>query len=98
MGEVPFWLTDEGIRIRLADLAHLVVTRTFNGCIQTNASSFGVVSFQYRTAGDERVCVFCAPRNNKDYRPGQFMPNLPIHPGCRCYFDANIGKVEPGVV
>lgn len=97
MGEVPFWLTDEGIRMRLADLAHLVITRTFNGCIQTNAADFGIEGMRYRTSGLDNVCGICKPRENKVYKPGQFMPNLPAHNGCACYFDAILGTVQPGV-
>lgn len=82
-----FWLTEQGIDIRLQDLSQLIVTKTYNRALQAYAGETGIKNFAYMTMRDSNVCPICAPNDGKVYRTGQFMPVLPRHIGCRCYWD-----------
>ena len=82
-----FWVSDAGIKIRFQYLAQLVVVRTYNKAIQVLSKELGIKQFEYTTMRDNRVCAQCSPYDGRRYRTGQFMPFIPRHPSCRCYFD-----------
>jgi len=88
-----FWTSDEGILVRLEDLAWGLDTEVYNNAIQVHVKSnpvLPVVEFEYVTEGDERVCPDCDAFSGRRYRVGQFMPQLPRHPGCRCFWDLRL--------
>lgn len=90
---MSFWTSDKGILLRLKDLTWGLHTETYNGAIQVHVKAnpqLPVIEFEYVTAGDERVCAECDRFSGQRYRVGQFMPKLPRHPGCRCYWDLRL--------
>jgi len=96
MSEEPYWLSDKGITVRLEDLAEHIAYRTYNNAIQVYASNSEVYSFEFVTAGDENVCAACDAFSGRRFRKGQFMPQIPLHPGCRCTWDVLVKGIEVG--
>ena len=86
-----FWLSDAGIKIRFEHLSQLVVVRTYNRALQMFSRQLGVKEFEFTTMRDAVVCSECEGYDANRYRAGQFMPFLPRHPKCRCYFDVFMG-------
>lgn len=83
-----FWTSDEGILIRLQDLAHDFVFKTFNGAVRGYAKDAGFKKFKWISvlrAG--HTCKYCWNQHNRIYRSGQFMPKIPAHIGCECFWD-----------
>jgi len=87
-----FWLSDVGISLRVEMLSNLVVTRSFNHALQMHAPT--VTMFEYCTMNDASVCADCDSYNGRRFRAGQFMPYLPRHLGCRCFFDVYVTPVK----
>ena len=88
-----FWTSDRGILIRLEDLAWALNTEVYNNAIQVHVKAnpgLPVVEFEFVTAGDDKVCADCDSFSGRRYRVGQFMPRLPRHGGCRCFWDLRL--------
>lgn len=86
------WDTDdELLAARIDMLSEDLVIRTFNSALKMYGSTPDLreilESFTWVTMGDDHVCELCSNRENKTWKPGQFMPMLPAHLGCRCSFD-----------
>lgn len=86
-GEEYFWTSDAGILLRLEDLAQMVVWRTVNNAIQIIGSEIGAKGFEWITEIDNKTCDYCDGQSGRRYRVGQFMPQIPAHPNCRCHWD-----------
>ena len=82
-----FWSSEEGILIRLQDLAHDFTFKVFNKAVQAYAKDAGFKKFRWVTVIDKGTCQFCLNQNGKEYKSGQFMPKIPKHVGCRCFLD-----------
>jgi hypothetical protein len=90
-----FWTTDYGILLRLEDLAEAVVWRTINNATQILASEAGAKELVWVTEIDEKTCDYCDGQSGRRYRIGQFLPQIPAHPHCRCHWDV---RFEMGTV
>ena len=86
-GLPDYWSTMGGIGVRLGMLGHQVEWRTFNGAVKIMTSSIGVFAYMMVGPDDERTCEWCGEHIGREYRQGQFMPELPKHPNCRHYWD-----------
>jgi hypothetical protein len=76
-------------------LAEAVTWRTINGAIQVYGSEAGVDDFEWVTQYDEvNPCDYCDSQSGRRYRRGQFMPEIPAHPNCRCFWDVHF-KLNP---
>ncbi len=51
----------------------------------------GVAGLIWHTRGDARVCEECAARDGQTY-PLDDLPDLPVHPHCRCYWTHAIDR------
>lgn len=88
-----FWTSEAGLLVRLEDLSWTLHTQVYNNAIQVRVNAdpaLSIVEFGYVTEGDNRVCEDCSRFEGRRFRRGQFMPNLPRHPGCRCYWDLQL--------
>lgn len=82
-----YWLTDEGIDERIEMLSEEVFFGTFNKAITVEGKKMGYELFVIKGIWDNRTCDWCAEHNGQQYKAGQFMPDIPQHPGCRCFWD-----------
>lgn len=85
-----FWLSEEGILIRLHDLAHDVNWRIYNGALQMSYKEAGFKVLVWVSAVDPTTCKYCLSQNGREYRVGQFLPRIPHHINCRCAWDISI--------
>jgi len=85
-----FWLSEKGILIRLEDLAGDFTFRVYNNALKGNFKEAGFTKFVWVAVEDDKICGKCLARSGKVYRSGQFMPNIPAHPHCRCLFDIEV--------
>ena len=77
----------EDLLVRLADIGDVIdVRRLPTGALQVYASIFERIEFEWVTQIDERSCDYCDSQSGRIYRFGQFMPEIPAHPNCRCYW------------
>lgn len=82
-----FWSSEEGVLIRLDDLAHDFSFRIYNGALQGYFKESGFKEFMWVSVVDLRVCNYCDGQNGRRYKSGQFLPRMPAHPSCRCMWD-----------
>ena len=55
----------------------------YNDFIKRKAREDGITHLIWVTANDERVCPVCGPRHLRVY-PIDDVPDIPVHPQCRC--------------
>lgn len=82
-----YWITDEGIDERIGMLADEVTFGTFNEAVTIEGKKMGYDVYILKGIWDNRTCDWCSGSQGKQYRIGQFMPRIPHHPNCRCYWD-----------
>lgn len=83
-----YWKSWEGVQVRLEDLAEDLIYRVFNRAIQAYGSTMGIKMFKIVGPLDSSTCETCAAYLwGGPWRAGQFMPDIPAHPGCRHYYD-----------
>jgi len=85
-----FWLSEEGILIRLEDLAHDFSFKTYNGALKANFQEAGFKEFEWVTVIDKDTCNYCDSQAGRRYRIGQFLPKMPAHIKCRCFWDVRM--------
>ncbi len=88
-----FWQAPEGILARFGMLADDVQLGTFNDSVKVFGTAMGVAFFQISGSLKHTSCQWCINHVGNVYRQGQFMPDLPRHPGCNHYYD-----IQPGAV
>jgi len=99
MPDEEFWLSETGLELRLENLAHELGWKTYNGALQMSYAEAGfkeifwvtTVQFPIGIHRKGSTCKLCFSRNGKRYRIGQFLPRIPAHPGCNCYWDVKLG-------
>lgn len=87
-----FWLSDEGILVRMEDLAHDFTFKIYNGALKGSFKEAGIKEFVWvtdYTEGNE-PCNYCDGQNGRIYSIGQFLPRIPRHVKCKCLWDARI--------
>jgi len=86
-----FWLSDKGILIRLEDLSHNFVFKVFNGATRGYVKGAGFKKFRWITSEENIArgvsCAYCIKQNRREYKVGQFLPKMPAHLGCDCFWD-----------
>jgi len=86
-----FWSSEEGITIRLQDLSHDFTFKVFNGAIRGYAKDAGFKKFRWITSINNIArgvsCSYCKAQNGREYKSGQFLPKMPAHIGCDCFWD-----------
>lgn len=81
------WNSPAGIRLRVSMLADYIEVRTVNHAVQVYAAEAGIDSLEWSSAEDEGVCEYCDSQQGRRYKIGMFMPDIPVHVGCRCQWD-----------
>ncbi len=82
-----YWQTAEGILSRFGMLANDVQLGTFNDAVKVFGMAMGFTAFKISGALKPASCQWCINHVGNVYRGGQFMPDLPRHPGCLHYYD-----------
>lgn len=90
---IDYWTSEKGILLRLDMMAEFIVWRTVNNALQIYGSEAGAKYFRWVAELDDRVCPYCESQHDRQFRLGQFMPNLPVHPGCRCFWDVGFEEI-----
>jgi len=87
-----FWLSDEGILIRMEDLAHDFTFKVYNGALKGAFREAGIQEFIWVTdyTKGNIPCNYCDGQNGRPYTSGQFLPKMPAHNKCKCFWDARI--------
>jgi hypothetical protein len=82
-----FWLSEQGLDVRLQDLAEAVTWETFNDMTQLTGNEEHAKAFEWVTEISPETCDYCDGQSGRRYRIGQFLPQIPSHPNCRCHWD-----------
>lgn len=89
-----FWTSEKGILVRLEDLAHDFVLRTYNGAVKGAFKEAGITRLKWITDIDLRrrggTCNICLYRHGKVYHTGMFLPRMPVHNHCKCGWDIKV--------
>jgi len=89
LADKGFWTSDEGIIVRLEDLAEDFAFRIYNGAIKGAFKEAGfreliwVADYTKAT----KPCDYCDSQNGRRYHTGMFLPRIPAHPHCNCGWD-----------
>lgn len=70
-------------------LSEFVVWRTVNNSLQIYGSEAGADEFEWVTDIGAGTCAYCDSQSGRRYKRGQFMPRIPAHYGCKCFWDAH---------
>jgi hypothetical protein len=81
-----YWSTPEGIQVRLDFLGHDVVWSSYNEASQITLRELGASWVEWVTEITPRTCDYCDRQSGRRYHLGQFVPKLPRHPNCRCWW------------
>ncbi len=90
-----YWQTPNGILDRFGMLADDVQLATFNDAVKVYATAYGATDFRISGSLKLTSCQWCINHVGAVYHRGQFMPDLPRHPGCPHFYD--IVKTKSGV-
>ena len=82
-----YWQSAIGILERLAMLADDVQLATFNVAVKIYGATCGVTDFQISGNLKLTSCQWCINHVGVVYHKGQFMPDLPRHPGCQHFYN-----------
>ncbi len=84
---MDYWRSREGILERLAMLANDVELSTFNNAVKVYGKACGATDFQVSGNLKQTSCQWCINHVGVIYHKGQFMPDLPRHPGCPHFYN-----------
>jgi len=88
-----YWLTEAGLRIRLALLSHDLVWKAYNEVSLMNFKAWGAKEVVWTAEMIPRkTCEYCQDNHGRKWRVGAFLPLMPAHANCKCYWDAVIPK------
>jgi hypothetical protein len=85
--EKDFWLTEEGLNTRLEMLAQGVAWSSFNNASLVALKAMGIEEAEWMGEEDDRTCEYCSEHIGEHYRLAAFMPELPTHVNCRCWWE-----------
>ncbi len=89
-----YWSSEDGILIRLEDLAHEFTFKTYNRALKGYFQDSGIRKLRWVTSMDNLnrgvSCSICEGRNGKVYKSSQFLPRIPVHIGCGCFWDVEV--------
>lgn len=86
-----YWKSDVGIIRRIDSLAQYFSFKVVNNVFKIVGDVNGALWLRWRDMGDAWVCLQCRQyasggRRGYYYRTW-FMPEMPVHPGCRCQWE-----------
>jgi len=81
-----YWKTPNGILDRLGMLADDVQLATFNDEAKALGLALGAAAFRISGSLKLTSCQWCRNHVGVVYLRGQFMPDLPRHPGCPHFY------------
>ena len=87
MSEEDFWTSDEGILLRLEDLAGDFAFKTYNGALLGRFKEAGFSQLVWVGVEDDKICDDCLDHAGRIYRSYGFLPRMPRHVHCRCLWD-----------
>ena len=93
-----YWKSLKGLLARLADLAHHLTWSSVNTAIK---EQFAVIEDDYQattgepsgrklnwtTMGDDLVCDICEGNEGEYELDDDFLPTMPAHVNCRCWWE-----------
>jgi hypothetical protein len=82
-----FWSSEEGVLIRLEDLSHDFAFRTYNGALLGAFRESGFKTLKWVGVMDAHICEECEDLNGEEYQTNWFLPRMPRHVKCRCFWD-----------
>ena len=82
-----YWQTSSGILERFGMLADDVQISTFSNAVKVYGTAYGVTDFQISGNLKLTSCQWCISHVGATYHRGQFMPDLPRHPGCPHFYN-----------
>jgi len=91
-----YWLSEEGIGMRLDLLGEEVTWDYFNNAVKVTANSLGITKLQIVGELDEATCPYCQGLYDENgegrvYLIHWFLPDLPAHLGCRHFWNVIVG-------
>ena len=92
---VDFWNSLEGLTERIGLLADQVQLGTYNSAVKVYATAVGATDFTISGSLTKSSCGWCAMHVGQTYHRGQFMPDLPKHPGCPHYYEVERVGANP---
>ena len=84
---MSFWLSEEGILLRLEDLSNDFSFRVYNGALLGNFKEAGFEKLVWVGVEDDKICEDCLDHVGRVYRSHGFLPKMPRHIKCRCLWD-----------
>lgn len=87
MTEQDFWTSDEGVLIRLEDLAGDFAFKVYNGALLGSFREAGFSKLVWVGVEDDNICDDCFGHSGRVYRSYGFLPKMPRHVRCRCLWD-----------
>jgi len=83
-----YWTSRAGVFKRIDGLAQNFTYKLVNNAVRITAPEVGVEWLHWDDAGDARVCEECQLHSrggrNGFYYVHWFLPQMPVHPNCRC--------------
>lgn len=97
MTENPdYWTSPTGLLKRTEWLADNYTVQTYNTAVQVIGAKNEVWGFEWVvTIHTVHTCDYCDSQSGRQYRAGQFMPELPVHPNCHCEWRPIYKEKEP---
>jgi hypothetical protein len=89
---VDFWKSDAGLSARIEMLSEQIIWKSFNNAMQAYAGESGIKVLEWVTMIGPNTCNYCDGQSGRRYRVGQFMPQIPAHPSCRCHWDILVSR------
>ena len=82
----PYWLSNAGLQRRIQMLVEGMSYRIVNNALQFYGENNDVAGY-LGIPGATNHCTYCLQYViGRYYRRGQFMPGLPAHANCSCFF------------
>jgi len=86
-----YWTSDAGITRRIDSLSQYFAYKVVNRAWRIVGDHNGAKWLRWRDMGDARVCLQCqryaAGGRRGYYYIHWFMPEMPVHLGCRCQWE-----------
>ena len=96
MSETPdYWKTLKGLIARLADIAHHLTWSSLNTGVKETVAVLEPINPEtiephkliWMTMEDEKLCPFCEENAGEYDMDAEFIPIIPAHVMCRCWWE-----------
>jgi hypothetical protein len=73
----------------------------YNNAVKVLGDTYPISFLVWIIAPDDRVCPRCRENSAKGeggrFKPGWFLPQMPVHPRCRCQWELHVvQELKPG--